>query len=94
MAAMIFADAWLIADQLDLVRQAMAAMPDPGSPAAVAFLEYAAQARLMRTSMDHIGQRISTIANRSGVSESLFGSLAFVQCGEDQFGSIEPGQGS
>ncbi|QJU57402.1 hypothetical protein HL653_05995 [Sphingomonas sp. AP4-R1] len=91
MAAMIFADAWSIVDQVDLVRHAMAAMPGPDSPATAAFLELATQARLMRTAMDHISQRIPAIANRSGASEALFGSLMFVRCDEDQFTTIEPG---
>ena len=92
MAAMIFADAWSIVEQVDLVRHAMAAMPGPETLATAAFLEHAAQARLMRTAMDHIRQRIPAIANRNGASEALFGSLTFVRCDEEQFETIEAGQ--
>jgi hypothetical protein len=92
MAAMIFADAWSIVDQVDLVRQAMAAMPGPEAQKSASFLEQAAQARLMRNAMDHLSQRIPTIANRSGASEALFGSLSFVRCDEEQLALTKPGQ--
>jgi hypothetical protein len=92
MAAMIFADAWSIVEQVDLVRHAMAAMPGTDTPSTTAFLEHAAQARLMRTAIDHISQRIPNIANRSGSSEALFGALTFVRCDEEQFETIEAGQ--
>lgn len=91
MAAMIFADAWSIVDQVDQVRQVMGAMPGPESPATAGFLEIAAQARIMRNSMDQIGQRIPAIANRGGSSEALFGSLTFVRCDAEQFETVLPG---
>jgi hypothetical protein len=92
MAAMIFADAWSIVDQVDLVRQAMAAIPSLETQRSAAFLDHAAQARLMRNAMDHLSQRIPNIANRNGVSEALFGSLSFVRCDDEQLALALPGE--
>lgn len=92
MAAMIFADAWSIVDQVDLVRQAIAAIPSPQTQRSAAFLDHAAQARLMRNAMDHLSQRIPNIANRSGLSEALFGSISFVRCDDEQLALAGPGE--
>ena len=78
--ATMFADAWSIVDQVDLVRQVLKTIPGPNAPVTTAFLEEAEAARKMRNSMDHISQRIPNIAAKKGACGPMFGNLSFVKC--------------
>jgi len=74
----LFSYAWMIVDQLHVLRQLIRAIVnDPPGPNQAKFLELSESAHLMRNRMDHLAGLVKNLSAQKGPRAPLFGALTY-----------------